>query len=176
MEGASAQEENMFRRTDCHFHITDEEYSADLDRYRPHMTRLLSATDGRVYFDVDHPRVCIRGPEDRARPDLGYSWLADDEIFPFYELRAAAQDLRMVSAFDPADARLRIAAQLETLRAAGIRHAVLSAFGCGAFQNPAHEVAGTARTTSRGSRKRSRPRPEDGTRGTPYRSVDQLPI
>ncbi|MFQ5473026.1 MAG: TIGR02452 family protein, partial [Dehalococcoidia bacterium] len=31
--------------------------------------------------------------------------------------------------------------QLDTLRHHGVRHAVLSAFGCGAFGNPADEVA-----------------------------------
>lgn len=137
--GTAAQEENMFRRTDCHFSILDEHLSGD--RYTAEMTELLSARDGRVYVDVDHPRTCIRGPEDRSRPDLGYRWLADDEIFPFIELRAAAQDLRGGRAFDEAESRRRIAAQLDTLIDAGLRHAVLSAFGCGAFANPPERVA-----------------------------------
>jgi len=141
VEGAAAQEENLFRRSDCHFHVADDEYDAAADRYRPHMTRLLSGADGRVYLDTAQPRVCIRGAEDRGRPDLGYRWLADDEVFPFFELRAAAQDLRGGAPFDPVDARRRIAAQLDTLIAGGVRHAVLSAFGCGAFHNPADQVA-----------------------------------
>lgn len=141
VEGAIAQEENLFRRTDCHFRITDEEYDAARDRYRPHVTALLSAQDGVVYLDTARPRVCIRGPEDRARPDLGYRWLGDDEVFPFFELRAAARDMRDGSAFDEADMRQRIAAQLDTLRRDGVRHVVLGAFGCGAFGNPAHRVA-----------------------------------
>lgn len=135
VEGAVAQEENMFRRTDCHFRIDDGE------RYTPEMTRLLSAADGVVYLDAQHPRVCIRGPEDRSRADLGYAWLSEDEVFPFYELRAAAQDLRDGSNFDDDEARKRIAVQLNTLRASGIRHAVLGAFGCGAFRNPAARIA-----------------------------------
>lgn len=141
VEGAAAQEENLFRRTDCHFAISADEYDADADVYRDHMTQLLSAEDGRVHLDVDRPRVCIRGPEDRSRADLGYEWLASDEVFPFFELRAAAQDLRGFAKFDDADARRRIAAQLDTLRAHGVRHAVLGAFGCGAFRNPAGRVA-----------------------------------
>jgi uncharacterized protein (TIGR02452 family) len=43
--------------------------------------------------------------------------------------------------FDAGEARRRIACQLDTLRTAGVRHAVLSAFGCGAFENPADVVA-----------------------------------
>jgi hypothetical protein len=141
VEGAVAQEENMFRRTDCHFRIGEDEYDAHSDRYHPTITRLLSAQDGAVYLDPQRPRVCIRGPEDRSRADLGYPWLPDDQVFPFLELRAAARDLRDGSAFEPQDARMRIAAQLNTLRDHRIGHVVLGAFGCGAFRNPAQRVA-----------------------------------
>ncbi len=141
VEGAVAQEENMYRRTDCHFHVVAREYDVDKNRYTPEMTRLISAEGGTVYLDVKAPRVCIRGPEDRSSPDLGYRWLAEDELFPFYELRAAAQDLRDGSQFNVQEARKRIAAQLDTLRSKGLRHAVLGAFGCGAFCNPAYQVA-----------------------------------
>ena len=69
-------------------------------------------------------------------------WLSEDEVFPFWELRAAAQDLRRRhAAFDEENARRRIVAQLETLRRASQRHVVLSAFGCGAFRNPAKSIA-----------------------------------
>lgn len=141
VEGLVAQEENMFRRTDCHFYINPDEFDPITGRYTPSMTKLITAQNGRVYFDEKQPRICIRGPEDREHSTLGYSWLADDEIFPFFELRAAAQDLRDGSKFDADDARKRIAAQLDTLRGAQIRHAVLSAFGCGAFRNPADQIA-----------------------------------
>lgn len=141
VEGAIAQEENMYRRTNCHFHIDADQYDEERDRYVPAMTELLSAKDGTVYLDKAHARICIRGAEDRTAQDLGYPWLADEEIFPFYELRAAARDLRDGSEFDAHDARRRIAAQLDTLRLNGIRHAVLGAFGCGAFRNPAENVA-----------------------------------
>ena len=141
VEGAIAQEENMFRRTDCHFRIRADELDETGERYRGDMTSLLSARAGRVYLDTATPRVCIRGAEDREAPDLGYPWLPDDEVFPFYELRAAARDLRGAEQLDEGDARRRIAAQLDTLRSHGIRHAVLGAFGCGAFRNPAPTVA-----------------------------------
>jgi len=134
VEGTAAQEENMFRRTDCHFTVPD-------GRYPPETTALLSATHGRVLLDVQSPRTVIRGPEDRKRDDLGYRWLSDHEVFPFFELRAAAVDLRGGLPFDPVETRRRIAAQLDTLIDARIRHAVLGAFGCGAFHNPAIEVA-----------------------------------
>jgi hypothetical protein len=141
VEGAVAQEENMFRRTDCHFRVGDAEYDAEFDECHPHMTELLEAKAGVVYLDTEHPRVCIRGPEDRMRFDLGYAWLADVDVFPFFELRAAAVDLRDGADYAPAEMRRRIAAQLDTLRSRGIRHAVLGAFGCGAFENPAQRVA-----------------------------------
>lgn len=141
VEGAPAQEENIFRRTDCHFHVRSTEYDEAMDSYRPEMTDLINAANGSVYLDTKRPRTCIRGPEDRTRENLGYRWLASDEIFPFYELRAAAQDLRDGSGFDPDEARRRIAAQLDTLVHGGVDHAVLGASGCGAFRNPPREVA-----------------------------------
>jgi hypothetical protein len=139
--GAVAQEENVFRRTDCHFQVGEKEYDKATDQYRPETTMLLLAQDGMVYLDAKKPRVCIRGPEDRTSHDLGYAWLAEDEVFPFFELRASAQDLRGGQPFSEDEARRRISAQFNTLQAHGVRHAILSAFGCGAFRNPADQVA-----------------------------------
>jgi hypothetical protein len=141
VEGCPAQEENMFRRTDCHFTLDESSLSSCRERYLPEMTSLLNAERGRVYLDTKAHRVCIRGPENRARTDLGYPWLEDDELFPFYELRAAAMDLRHGESFSEEQTFWRIEAQLETLSENGVRHAVLSAFGCGAFRNPADRVA-----------------------------------
>ncbi len=141
VEGTAAQEENLFRRSDCHEAIDDDELDRWTERYRPEMTARLSAAEGLVYLDTQTPRVCLRGPEDLDRADLGYPWLDDDEVFPFFELRAAAEDLRGGKWFDEAEMARRIRAQLHTLRQAGVRHVVLSAFGCGAFRNPADRVA-----------------------------------
>jgi hypothetical protein len=144
VESAGSQEENMFRRTDCHRYVGAEMLEPDGERYRPEMTALLSAESGYVYLDTANRRVCLRGAENSEHPEL--PWLQDDEIFPFYELRAAADDLRDGRAFDPDGARVRIAAQLATLRESGVRFAVLSTFGCGAFRNPAPQVAHVYRT------------------------------
>jgi len=140
VEGAPAQEENIFRRTDCHFSIDSNEYDSVQDCYQYAMTRLILAEHGEVYFDTT-PRTCIRGPEDRDRSDLGYAWLDDDQVFPFFELRSAAQDLRDGSSFSVAEAQKRIAAQLDTLIKHNVRHAILGAHGCGAFMNPTRIVA-----------------------------------
>ena len=74
-------------------------------------------------------------------------------IFPFLELRAAAIDRRFSDgSLLPFDdkmrerTRKRIEAQLHTLRAENVKHVVLSAFGCGAFENPAAEIAALYRS------------------------------
>ena len=64
VEGCIAQEENMFRRSDCHFSIDQSEMDTKRGSYVPGMQALLNAADGRVYLDVQRPRVCIRGAED----------------------------------------------------------------------------------------------------------------
>jgi hypothetical protein len=138
--GLSAQEENMFRRTDCHFSLDKNELDQNL-RYNPAQTSLLNAEGNRVYLDSTCPRVCIRGAEDRAATNLGYHFLPDEDLFLFFELRSAAVDLSDGRAFDRAETTKRVAAQLDTLIEAGVRHVVLSAFGCGAFCNPAKDVA-----------------------------------
>ena len=130
----------MFRRTDCHFSIARDTLD-DRELYRPDMTAVLSGRRDHVYIDTTRTRICIRGSEDRSAADLGYRWLEPSEIFPFYELRAAAQDLRRGGGLDLDDAATRIGKQLDTLVDFGRRHAVLSAFGCGAFRNPARVVA-----------------------------------
>ena len=45
-----------------------------------------------------------------------------------------------------ANTRRRIEAQLHTLQDNGVKYVVLSAFGCGAFQNPPTEIAALYRS------------------------------
>ena len=147
LQGTAAQEENMFRRTDCHLALKEEELQPHnpLDpsyiRYRPELTELIKGIGGRVSLDLERPRVCVRGSERRQGDDFGYPWLPDQDIFPFYELKAAACDLRDGSPFDPVECARRFTALLDTLKERGQRVAVLGAHGCGAFENPAERVA-----------------------------------
>ena len=165
VNGTPAQEENMFRRTDCHFSLVRDGSSAELPmervkkydehwkvhkgdyRYTREATELINGRSGVVYLGK-MLRICFRGKELDATGRQGYEDLPDEDIFPFYEMRAAAVDRRrdglagtVINDFDENECRLRIEAQLETLRRKGLRHAVLSAFGCGAFRNPPTEVA-----------------------------------
>ena len=160
--GSAAQEENLFRRTDLHFRFRPDEVvdtSPDIRnvtnlRYAPWMSDLINGKNGQVYISTDEAgerlekRVCIRESERFEDRDLGYAQLANDEVFSFYELRSAAQDVSSLqwqdaltdNVFD--DLVRRVDAQLETLKKWGIRHVVLSAFGCGAFGHDPRVVAG----------------------------------
>ena len=46
---SALQEENMFRRTSCHYH--DEQFDRDTDRYTPDKTALLNA-EARQHADA----------------------------------------------------------------------------------------------------------------------------
>jgi len=165
--GAAAQEENMCRRTDCHFYMNrNEELYLDQRvnkyKYNTEYTNLINGVNGLVYLDTDYPRICIREgeklkSETGGSEGMGYDMLDRENIFMFYELRSAAADLgnhargnfSTASKYDDAEIKhqtriqneSRIVAQIETLKSKYIRHVVLSAFGCGAFFNDAHTIA-----------------------------------
>ena len=69
---------------------------------------LYAGRDGAVYLDLDRPRVCVRGSEDRESRDLGYEWLRPNEVFSFFELSSVSPGPLIGST------------QLDTLRDAGI--------------------------------------------------------
>jgi hypothetical protein len=145
IDGMAAQEENMFRRTDCHFSIEQTQIPDGM--YSSQMTELVNGETGRVYFDWRIPRVCIKGEEDYTKNNLGYADLPNQEIFPFYELRTAAIDARAKTIattdipYDKENTRKRIISQLETLIAHDVKCVILGAFGCGAFENPPTDIA-----------------------------------
>lgn len=135
--GGFAQEENIFWRTNCHYHIKDTQVVDN--QYTAEMTALINGEQGKVYLDMEMPRVCIRGPGDgNGTP---YEFLKKDDYFLFHELRSAAQYLTSSEAFSEDIMRQKIRAQLQTLQDAGEEHVILSAFGCGMFHNPPTEVA-----------------------------------
>jgi len=144
VEGCSAQEENIFRRTDLHFSLDRSQTNSSGSRYSPEMSMLINAegSNPRVYMDFDNNKhnVVIRGPESD-----GYKFLLENEIFPFVELRAAAWDLRRFCNVQDdvfvKDCRRRIRAQLLTLKDNSVRCVVFGAFGCGAFENQPRLVA-----------------------------------
>lgn len=140
LQGLVAQEENMFRRTDCHFSIENTQLDEN-GYYKKDITDLLNGVNNRVYLDIKKPRICIRGKEILEQTDLGYEWLSEDKIFPFYEMRSAAMDLRSGISFSEIECRKRIKAQFNTLRDSQIKNVVLGAHGCGAFLNPPEKVA-----------------------------------
>jgi hypothetical protein len=176
LEGRAAQEENMFRRTDCHYSINERhikkkedydpikhpKYDANTRRYNDKMFNLISGQPSTypydncerfVYMDIDYPRICIKGDEifenDKIDVDKSYKLLNYDDIFVFYELRAAAKNYSHQhhggtypeELKDIIELRLRIRAQINTLKAVNQKYAVLSAFGAGAFSNDCSNVA-----------------------------------
>lgn len=154
--GTAAQEENMFRRTDCHFShpkLLKESKEIPLEssillrtEYNTEEIALISSFSGECYLDLK-PRICIKDKEKREEEDFGYGLLKEEEIFCFYELRSAALDLKDPKYIFLEDEiriqmnRKKIKAQLDTLIKNGIEYVILSAFGCGAFNNDATEVA-----------------------------------
>lgn len=155
--GAAAQEENMLRRTNIMKTFASPgvlKWHGEKVVYSTAMSKLINGTTGRVYCDHPMPlsasnemHICVRGREERNQEDMGYRYLGEHQVFPFYELRSAAINIgrhcRTVpdAAKVQAEMQMRIVAQLDTLISRNIRHAVLSAFGCGAFGNDPYAIA-----------------------------------
>ena len=141
--GCAAQEENIARRTQLHFRFNSHVVESN-GRYTQDMQNLINGVDGEVHLS-EQPLICMRGGEKSHESDLGYEHLENDDIFPFLELRSAAVDVAKERRVDAKHVQSlmtsRIGAQLKTLRQRGIRHVVLSAFGCGAFGNDPTMVA-----------------------------------
>ena len=140
LQGCPAQEENMFRRSDCHFNIiNDPNVSWDDTNnhyiYNKKYQDLINAKNGLVYLDNKNPRILFADNETNK-----YKILPNDKIIPFYEMRSAAIDCSQ-QPFDIKEMEKRIVAQFNTAKKVGLEYLLLGAFGCGAFQCPPKIVA-----------------------------------
>ena len=144
-EKPQAQEENMFRRSSCHFFLERIDMNETKTEYKNDKTKLINAENNIVYLDNVCPRVCIM--------DTKYNIVNEDQFFPFYEMKAAALDRRqkhkelkqtIPMVYDDSETKemeKKISAQFTTMMQQNQKYCILSAFGCGAFLNPAEQVA-----------------------------------
>ncbi|WP_454782428.1 TIGR02452 family protein [Legionella sp. WA2022007384] len=140
-----SQEEDIARRTNWSFTIKDDDLQ-DAHHYSPGMSRLINGEDGRVYFNPSQLTLIRDSDGTLLNPQSN-----DGTIFSFFELRAAADDLRrrifgiplpfFPHPFNEESMRKKIHAQLDTLVEMNQKNIILGAFGCGAFCNPPDKVA-----------------------------------
>lgn len=161
LDGAMAQEENIFRRTDCHFslfkgglapiilplkNVLKETYSDQIKSinengilYTEKYTRLINGEDDVVFLDLNK-RTCFISKEITNDHFNSYKLMDPTEMFQFYEMRSAALNLKHVK-FDKELTRKRIRAQINSLNKLNLKHVILGAWGCGAFRNSPLEIA-----------------------------------
>jgi hypothetical protein len=113
------------------------------------------------------PEICFRGSEFfreptlemfngrvmEPDPGLSFQMLEESNIYPFIELRSAALDRSnpaTIQGSDEQEMKKRIESQLDTMIVAGIRHAILGAFGTGCYDNDPEMVATLYREALRG--------------------------
>ncbi|CAD7944167.1 unnamed protein product [Amoebophrya sp. A25] len=164
-EGPAAQEENLFRRTDVGFTGKEVAFkqpdAGGKVEYTQEWNRAINGMPGSDYYLPNTMRVCFRGPEQTTGSEFstrtpGYDFLPPQEVFPLYELRAAAENLKEHKIFNLKDAFQayttnahnvktsmfhRIRKQFAKATKSKKKYLVLSAFGAGAFNHPADEVA-----------------------------------
>lgn len=128
--GCSAQEENMWYRSNAH-QLSGGTLTSPAPPYRKPLH------DDALLFET--PRVCFKSKEvylPNGDIDVNRSFQYQ-EPFLFYELRSAGVDLRRVKKFNlnryKRDMTTIIKNQFEAMKESGKRHALLGAIGCGAF-------------------------------------------
>ena len=109
--GRSAQEENMFRRTDCHFSMLRDSLSQTepgkykkMHKHKEDENLTMKERINRGLVFKNRARVCIRRGEsivekgtkslEDIKKYIDYKWLDYYDIFEFYEMRNAAPDFR----------------------------------------------------------------------------------
>lgn len=97
----------------------------------------LSSKDGS-YVDLPHDKIFPFHELRSAAVDLSQGYVVDDETGK--EINVDWQDKNFVAWFEKESLR-RIEAQLDTALSNGIKHIILSAFGCGEFKNDPAIVA-----------------------------------